>query len=62
MNDVSIRLARVVSIAKVCRRRARSAIRFSITRPAAIPAAAGLNAERPWAMTSALTNSVTERV
>src|SRR5207237_8270700 len=53
------RLASVVSKAKLARWAASSRSRATMTRPAAITAPSGLNAERPLAMTSALTNSFT---
>gem|GEM_PF-4478660 len=55
------RLAKVVSNAKVTRCRANVRIRESMISPAATAARSGANADRPWAMTSVLTNSLTPR-
>src|SRR5579883_605340 len=56
-----VRLARVVSKAKLARRRASDRRRANMTRPAATATISGRKADRPWAMVSALTNSVTAR-
>jgi len=62
IHGANVRLASVVSKAKLARWRANSFNRASMIFPAASATRSGSNADRPCATTSALTNSVTPSV